>query len=73
MSLAKEKDLFKNELIFFYLPARPALPHLPSNVPRRPGHFLQALTLLCRESCLFRVRPRIMIGLETVLRVFEIS
>lgn len=42
MSLAKEKDLFKKRTYLFYLPARPALPHLPSNVPgERPGIYLK--------------------------------
>ena len=51
---------------------------LPSNLPfsfmRTTRHFLQALTSFCAGKVVFfRVRPRIMIGLETVLRVFEIS
>ncbi|MEO3650585.1 hypothetical protein ABG840_10800, partial [Phocaeicola vulgatus] len=46
MSLAKEKDLFKKRTYLFYLPARPALPHLPSNVPgERPGIFSKLLLL----------------------------
>ena len=41
---------------------------------RTTRHFLQALTSFCAGKVVFfRVRPRIMIGLETVLRVFEIS
>ena len=56
MSLAKEKDLFKKRTYLFYLPARPALPHLPSNVPgERPGIFSKLLFLFVPGKLSFSV------------------
>ena len=74
MSLAKEKDLFKKRTYLFTCLQDRHFPtchrmFLENDQAFSPSSYF----FLCREVVFFRVRPRIMIGLETVLRVFEIS